>query len=37
MMVTPVSGIEIEPCGAVSILIIVNDGVYICTFTVKSD
>ena len=37
MRVTPVSGIEIEPWGVSCILIIVNDGVYICICNVKSD
>ena len=37
MRVTPVSGIEIEPWGAASILRRVNYGVYICTCSVISD
>ena len=35
MRVTPVTGIKIEPWGASIIIIRVNDGVYICTRTVK--
>ena len=37
MKVTPVSRIEIEHCGAASILRRVNNGVYICTCSVRSD
>ena len=37
MKVTPVSGIEREPWGAASILRRVNDGVYICTRSVRSE
>ena len=37
MKVTPLSGIEMQPWGADSILRIVNDGVYICTCSVRSD
>ena len=37
MEVTFVSGIYIVPWGPASILIIVNDGVFICTFNVKYD
>ena len=37
MRMTPVSGIEKEPWGAVSILRTVNDVVYICTCSVISD
>ena len=37
MRVNPVSVIEREPWVAASILLIVNDGVYICTCSVRSD
>ena len=37
MKVTPVLGIERVAWGAASILITVNDGVFICTCNVKSD
>ena len=37
MRVTPVSGIERETWGAASIPRIVNDGVYICTCSVRYD
>ena len=37
MRVTPVSGIEREPWVKASILRRVNDGVYICTCSFKSD
>ena len=37
MRVTTVSGIEIEPWEVASILRRVNDGVYICTSSVRSD
>ena len=36
MEVTPVSGIERVPWGAASIMIRVNDGVFICTCNVQS-
>ena len=36
MNVTPVFQIEIEPWGAASILIKVIDGVYICSYSVRS-
>ena len=35
MKVNPVFGIEIEPWGAACIMIIVYDGVFICTYNVK--
>ena len=37
MRVTPVSGIEREPWVALAILRRFNDGVYICTCSVKYD
>ena len=37
MRVTPVSRIEREPWGAAIILGIVNDGVYVCTCSVRYD
>ena len=35
--VTPVYGIEREPWGESCIMVIVNDGVFICICNVKSD
>ena len=37
MRVTLVSGIEREPLGEASMLIILNDVVYVCTCSVRSD
>ena len=37
MKVTPVPGKEIEPCGAASIIRIVNYEVYICTCSARYD
>ena len=37
MKMTPVSVIETEPWGVAFIIIIVNDGVFICTCNIKSD